>query len=128
MAGAAVALATMSAVAGLGLDVDPCPCCRCGKHADGDAYRPGDVWGSLDGKTVEIVNTDAEGELVLADALSYASKLKPDLVIDHATLTGACVIALGPHTAALYATDATTGKQYLDAAKAAGESLGKCRS
>ena len=64
---------------------------------DGDAYRPGDIWGSLDGKTVEIVNTDAEGRLVLADALAYARTLTPDLIVDNATLTGACVVALGHH-------------------------------
>ena len=62
---------------------------------DGNAYRPGDVFGSLDGKTVEIINTDAEGRLVLADALAYARELKPDLLVDNATLTGACVVALG---------------------------------
>ena len=63
---------------------------------DGNAYRPGDIFGSLDGKTVEIINTDAEGRLVLADALAYARELKPDLMVDNATLTGACVVALGP--------------------------------
>jgi leucyl aminopeptidase len=75
---------------------------------DGDAYRPGDVFGSLDGKTVEIINTDAEGRLVLADALAYARKLEPDLIIDHATLTGACLVALGTGTAASTATTTTS--------------------
>jgi len=62
---------------------------------DGNAYRPGDIWPSLDGKSVEIVNTDAEGRLILADALAYAKMLEPDLLVDNATLTGACVVALG---------------------------------
>ena len=72
---------------------------------DGAAYRPGDVFGSLDGKTVEIINTDAEGRLVLADALTYASRLKPDLLVDAATLTGACIVALGKTCSAFYTTD-----------------------
>jgi leucyl aminopeptidase len=55
---------------------------------DGNAYRPGDVWSSLDGKSVEIINTDAEGRLILADALAYARTLEPDLLVDNATLTG----------------------------------------
>jgi leucyl aminopeptidase len=62
---------------------------------DGNAYRPGDVVKSLDGKTVEIINTDAEGRLALADGLAYARKLHPDLIVDVATLTGAAMVALG---------------------------------
>ena len=71
---------------------------------DGNAYRPGDVFGSLDGKTVEIINTDAEGRLVLADALAYARALEPDVLIDNATLTGACVVALGKTCSGFFAT------------------------
>jgi Cytosol aminopeptidase family, catalytic domain len=72
---------------------------------DGNAYRPGDIWGSLEGKTVEIINTDAEGRLVLADALAYARTLSPDVIVDNATLTGACVVALGNTCSGWYAND-----------------------
>lgn len=89
----------------------------------GNAFRPGDVFPSLDGKTVEIVNTDAEGRLVLADALAYARELEPDYMIDHATLTGACIVALGQWTAGLFAGDDKLGKMYADAASDAGESF-----
>lgn len=90
---------------------------------DGSAYRPGDIFGSLDGKTVEIVNTDAEGRLVLADALTYASRLKPDLIVDAATLTGACVVALGKTTSAFYTDETKLVKRFEEAAKAAGENF-----
>lgn len=90
---------------------------------DGDAYRPGDVFGSLDGKTVEIINTDAEGRLVLADALAYARKLEPDLLVDAATLTGACLVALGKACSAFYADDNRTAKKFEGAAQRAGESF-----
>jgi len=80
------------------------------------------VFKSLDGKTVEIINTDAEGRLVLADVLSYAVKnLKPDYLIDHATLTGACMVALGPWTAGLFANDDTLAAAYAKAAAEQGE-------
>lgn len=88
---------------------------------DASAYRPGDVFGSLDGKTVEIVNTDAEGRLVLADALAYARKLEPDLIVDAATLTGACLVALGKGCSAFYAADPKNAKRFDDAAQQAGE-------
>lgn len=72
---------------------------------DGDAYRPGDVITTMSGKTVEVLNTDAEGRLVLCDALTYCQKFKPDVIIDAATLTGACVIALGHHATGLMSND-----------------------
>jgi leucyl aminopeptidase len=90
---------------------------------DGASYRPGDVWGSYDGKTVEIVNTDAEGRLLLADALAYARALKPDLLIDNATLTGACVVALGPTCSGFYATNEETAELFGKAVKASGETM-----
>src|SRR6476620_2410309 len=88
---------------------------------DGNAYRPGDVFGSLDGKTVEIINTDAEGRLVLADALAYARELKPTYMIDHATLTGACTVALGGFRAGLFANDDQLLELYKQAADVTGE-------
>jgi leucyl aminopeptidase len=72
---------------------------------DGDAYRPGDVITSMSGKTIEVLNTDAEGRLVLCDAITYCQKFNPDVVIDVATLTGACVVALGHHATGLFSND-----------------------
>jgi len=72
---------------------------------DGNAYRPGDVLTSMSGKTIEVLNTDAEGRLVLCDALTYCERFKPRTVIDVATLTGACVVALGHHASGLMSND-----------------------
>jgi leucyl aminopeptidase len=88
---------------------------------DGGAYRPGDVWTSLDGKSVEIVNTDAEGRLILADALAYARTLEPDLLVDNATLTGACVVALGNSCSGWYASNEATAEEFQGAIKGSGE-------
>jgi leucyl aminopeptidase len=90
---------------------------------DGNAYRPGDVWGSLDGKSVEIINTDAEGRLVLADALAYARALEPDLLVDNATLTGACVVALGNSCSGWYASNEATAEEFQGAVKNSGEQM-----
>ena len=87
------------------------------------AYRPSDVLTIYGGKTVENGNSDAEGRLVLADALARSAEDKPDLVVDVATLTGACVIALGERTAGLMSNDEETADRLLDAAEAAGEDL-----
>ena len=89
----------------------------------GNAYKPGDIIRSHNGKTVEIMNTDAEGRLILADALSYAEKLGCQKIVDLATLTGACMIALGPFTAGLFASDDAWGKAIEGAAKRAGEDI-----
>ena len=88
----------------------------------GDAMRPGDVLRMRNGKTVEVLNTDAEGRLILADALSLASEEKPDAIIDLATLTGACVVALGEKVAGLMGDDAWV-EQVRAAADRAGESV-----
>jgi leucyl aminopeptidase len=90
---------------------------------DGGAYRPGDVWGSLDGKSVEIINTDAEGRLILADALAYARELKPDLLVDNATLTGAMVVALGSTCTGYFASNEDTARTFADAVKTSGEQM-----
>ena len=124
MAGAAVMCATTLAAARLKLPIEIHGIAALTENMpSGDAYRPGDVFGSLDGKTVEIINTDAEGRLALADALAYATKLKPDLMIDHATLTGACVVALGAYTAGVFGSDRRSTDRYLKAAATAGESM-----
>ncbi len=77
---------------------------------DGDAIRPGDVLTMASGKTVEVLNTDAEGRLILADALHYAAARKPDWIIDAATLTGACVVGLGTQFAGLFVNDGDLGE------------------
>jgi leucyl aminopeptidase len=81
----------------------------------GGATKPGDVVTSMSGQTIEILNTDAEGRLVLCDALTYAERFKPKAVIDLATLTGACVVALGAHATAVYSNEEELAKQLLDA-------------
>lgn len=122
MSGAANVVGLMAAIAALGLDIEVHGIIGCAENMpDGAAYRPGDVFGSLDGKTVEIINTDAEGRLVLADCLTYARNLKPDLIIDNATLTGACIIALGPNCSGFYATEDALAESFSTAAREAGE-------
>ena len=79
----------------------------------GNASRPGDVVTSMSGQTIEILNTDAEGRLVLCDALTYAERFEPECVIDIATLTGACVIALGSQTSGLFANDDALAEELL---------------
>jgi len=86
---------------------------------DGAACRPGDVVTSMSGKTIEVLNTDAEGRLVLCDALTYCQKFNPDVIIDAATLTGACVIALGHHATGLISNDDALAEDLL----AAGQSI-----
>ena len=98
MCGAASVFGTMKAVAELGLPINLVgivPSCE--NLPDGNASKPGDIVTSMSGQTIEILNTDAEGRLILCDALTYAGRFKPDTVIDIATLTGACVIALGKY-------------------------------
>ncbi len=122
MSGAANVVGLMAAVAALQPNVEVHGIIACAENMpDGDAYRPGDVFGSLDGKTVEIINTDAEGRLVLADALTYASGLSPDLIVDNATLTGACVVALGNTCSGFYATDGALAATFAESAAEAGE-------
>ena len=122
MAGAANVVGLLWACAAVKPDVEVHGIVACAENMpDGKAYRPGDVFGSLDGKTVEIINTDAEGRLVLADALAYARSLEPDVIIDNATLTGACVVALGRTCSGFFATTDKLGAQFATAAKEAGE-------
>jgi leucyl aminopeptidase len=124
MSGAANVVALMAAVAAIRPKVEVHAIAACAENMpDGNAYRPGDVWGSLDGKTVEIVNTDAEGRLVLADALAYARTLSPDLLIDNATLTGACVVALGTGCTGYYASDEDAAREFGAAFKQSGEQM-----
>jgi leucyl aminopeptidase len=122
MGGAAAVLGLMAAVGKLKPKVEVHAIVAAAENMpDGAAYRPGDVFGSLDGKTVEIVNTDAEGRLVLADALTYARHLEPDLIVDAATLTGACVVALGKSYSAFYTEDDKLARRFSASARKAGE-------
>ncbi len=91
----------------------------------GTAIHPGDVVTTLSGKTVEVINTDAEGRLCLADALAYAARYKPAALIDLATLTGACVVALGNHAMALFGNDAKLTEQIEKASEETGERVWK---
>jgi leucyl aminopeptidase len=124
MGGAAAVIGLMAAVASLAPSVEVHGIIGAAENMpDGAAYRPADVIGSLDGKTVEIINTDAEGRLVLADALAYARKLGPDLIVDAATLTGACVVALGKRCSAYYTGHERLARQFEAAVRASGEAF-----
>ncbi|NHN55975.1 leucyl aminopeptidase [Calidifontibacter sp. DB0510] len=124
MAGAAAVAAATAAIARLGLPVQVTTyLCLAENMTGADAQRPGDVVTMPNGKTVEIINTDAEGRLVMADGLSFASKQRPDLVLDVATLTGAAVLSLGPRTTAVLSNSDETRAEVLDAAAAAGEAM-----
>ena len=87
----------------------------------GTAVKPGDVIDTLGGKTVEVINTDAEGRLILADALAYGARLNPAAMVDCATLTGAVVIALGHHAAAVIGNDEGLIEQLIAAGSESGE-------
>ncbi len=103
MCGAASVVGTLHAVADAGLKVNVVGIIAAAENMpSGRATKPGDVVTSMSGQTIEILNTDAEGRLVLCDALSYAGRYKPASVIDIATLTGACVVALGKHATGLF--------------------------
>ena len=101
MAGAAAVISAVQGAARLKLPLHVVALAPAGENLpSGTACKPGDVLTAMNGKTIEVVNTDAEGRLILADALCYAARYEPDAVIDVATLTGACAIALGEEVAA----------------------------
>ena len=121
MCGAASVIGAMEACATLALPLNVvalAPACE--NLPDGNASKPGDVVRTMAGRTVEVLNTDAEGRLVLCDAITYVERYKPDVVIDVATLTGACVIALGAHASGLFSNH----QPLADALLAAGEHAG----
>jgi leucyl aminopeptidase len=122
MGGAAAVLGAMQAIAHIRPDVTVHGVIGAAENMpDGNAIRPGDVIKGKKGITVEILNTDAEGRLVLADALAYAQELKPDFMIDLATLTGACMVALGKQRAAAYYDDGPMGDLFETARDRSGE-------
>ncbi len=124
MAGAAVVLATMSALRPLEFEkrvIGIVPSAE--NMVSGRAQRPGDIVTARNGKTIEVLNTDAEGRLILADALSYASELQPVAILDYATLTGAVRIALGQEAAGIFANEA--GQELQGKTIAAGQKTGE---
>jgi leucyl aminopeptidase len=122
--GACTVLGIMKAVAQLKLPVEVHGIIGAAENMpSGTAYRPDDIIRAMNGKTIEIDNTDAEGRVTLADALSYASNLEPSWIIDMATLTGACVVALGEYTAGLFTNDPAFGEELIKVSKRTGERL-----
>jgi len=120
--GGAVVLATMKAIAQLKLPVKvTAVVCAAENAPGGQSYRPGDVITTYSGKTVEVLNTDAEGRMVLCDGIHYAKELKCEPIIDIATLTGACIVALGMHKAGLMGNDDRLIKALAAAAERGGE-------
>ena len=124
MAGAAAVIGAVRAIAALGLPIRVTGWLPSAENMpSGTAQRPGDVITMYGGKTVEIINTDAEGRLILADAIGLAAQDKPDLIIDVATLTGAAVVALGSRLAGVMANDDDARASVCAAADAAGEAV-----
>ena len=122
--GACVMLGIMKAIAQLKPNIEVHGIAALAENMpSGTAYRPDDIIRALNGKTIEVDNTDAEGRITLADALSYASRLKPSIIIDLATLTGACVVALGEYTAGLFSNDENLANDLLKISKKTGERL-----
>jgi leucyl aminopeptidase len=122
MCGAAAVVGTIEAAAKLALPIritgviastDNLP--------SGSAYKPGDIITTMSGKTIEIVNTDAEGRVILSDALHYASRLEPDHMIDYATLTGACVVALGSEAAGLFTSNDELAQMLIESGERVGD-------
>ncbi|GAA5317866.1 MAG: leucyl aminopeptidase [Candidatus Pelagadaptatus aseana] len=120
MCGAASVFGTLQSVVELQLPINLVVIVAAAENMpSGGASKPGDIVTSMSGKTIEILNTDAEGRLVLCDALTYAERFKPKAVIDVATLTGACVVALGAHATGLYSNDDKLANTLLQAGVAA---------
>ncbi len=124
MGGAATVLGVFSIISKLDLNCEVhgiIPACE--NMPSGNAYRPGDIITAKNGKTIEVLNTDAEGRIILADALVYAVEQNPDAIIDLATLTGACVVALGDTYAGLWSNDEELREEILSSAHTTGEGI-----
>jgi leucyl aminopeptidase len=116
MCGAASVLGTFKAIGEMKLAINAVgiiPTCE--NMPDAGAIKPGDILTSMSGQTIEVLNTDAEGRLILCDALTYAERFEPSAVVDIATLTGACVIALGHHPSGLFSNKDALAKELLEA-------------
>lgn len=126
MSGASCILGVMKALAKLQPDIEVHGLiAACENMPSGSSYKPGDILTAKNGKTIEVDNTDAEGRLTLADALCYACELNVDEVIDIATLTGACVVALGSHISGIMGNDDELIERLIETGKEAGEKLWK---
>ncbi|TXH62348.1 MAG: leucyl aminopeptidase [Tolumonas sp.] len=122
MCGAASVLGAMTALAELKPPINVIGVLAGAENMpDGKSYRPGDILTSMSGQTIEVLNTDAEGRLVLCDVLTYAERFEPEAVIDIATLTGACVIALGSHATGLMSNHNPLAHELLNAAELSGD-------
>ena len=122
MCGAATVLGIMKAVCAMKLPLNVVGLVAAAENMPGGkATKPGDIVTSMSGQTIEILNTDAEGRLVLCDALTYAKRYDPDVVIDIATLTGACIVALGHEASGLMSNSDNLSEQLLEAGKATGD-------
>jgi leucyl aminopeptidase len=122
MCGAAAVIGTIEAAAKLGLPVKITGAIPSTDNLpSGSAYKPGEIITMMNGKTVEIVNTDAEGRMILGDALHYASQRKPDHMIDFATLTGACVVALGGEASGLFSNDDELARKLIECGDRVGD-------
>ncbi len=122
MCGAASVLGVMKAITEMALPLNVVAIVAAAENMpSGRATKPGDIVTSMSGQTIEILNTDAEGRLVLCDALTYAERFKPKAVVDIATLTGACVVALGSHATGLYSNKDELAQQLLQAGQMAGD-------
>ncbi|MBE1298509.1 MAG: leucyl aminopeptidase [Alteromonadaceae bacterium] len=122
MGGAAAVLGAMHAIVDLQLPVNVIGVLAgCENMPDANAYRPGDILTTMSGQTVEVLNTDAEGRLVLCDALTYVERFDPDSVVDVATLTGACVIALGKHATGIMSNHNPLAHELMNASEQASD-------
>jgi len=119
MCGAASVFGTLTAIAEMKLKINVVGIVAAAENMpSGTATKPGDIVTSMSGQTIEVINTDAEGRLVLCDALTYAGRFKPETIVDIATLTGACVVALGKHASGLFSNDEALVQALLDAGNA----------
>lgn len=122
MCGAASVLGTVAACAELGLPINLIGIIPTTENLpDGEASKPGDIVTSMSGQTIEVLNTDAEGRLILCDALTYVERFKPEVVIDIATLTGACIMALGHHATGVMTNHQPLADDILDAGLTSGD-------
>jgi len=122
MSGGAAVLGAVKAVSALKLPLNVVGLVPASENLpDGMAYKPGDILKSLSGQTIEVINTDAEGRLILADALTYAARYKPAAIVDLATLTGACIIALGDYVTGMMGTSDRLKEDVRKASEATGE-------
>ena len=124
MAGAAAVIAALGVAARLNLPLHVVGLAPCAENLPGGrAQKPGDVFTGMTGKTMEVISTDAEGRMLLADALAYAARFNPTAVVDIATLTGTQAMALGPQAAAVFSNDDDLAAKLLAAAEASGDRL-----